>query len=480
MGKAHLDGVQVRTISAHKAKVVNQHFGPNACLGILYLDVHCLASAAGKVGARGFEERVGVRRALRGAQEPAVVPAAQVETRSPVRAASTLEAEAVDVGGEKENRGDSDACRLVASQAQILGPVHSGHAGVSARPRLHVDITDLCTSHTRPARGTAALGGFLERDGEPDLGGQAHPQVADHGNARVLSSTTLVSAGRHVQPAHVLRRVTPIGDAQGHALRHGLGQVGENALAIGMVDDDLAPLLLQHCLRAGEARGGPHGGLALLAAPMERRDDMEGPRRVNAEAGPWTIEVRAHVLGVLPTAVAVATAVMPRLVGCVAPVGRGLECVGVSLHDVDFRAERAAHLVGVAVIWAPRATSCTEVPRHILGGRLYEVKRHVASTTNAAKVDGEAEGPPEELQLLEAIRPPGVAALRRHEAHAGVVPERHVAAVRVHAVAPPMHGVDDATDNGGPPSTASSGWCRDGHENTRDRAQHAGPWTNQI
>mmetsp|Transcript_121226 Transcript_121226/g.387310 ORF Transcript_121226/g.387310 Transcript_121226/m.387310 type:complete len:261 (+) Transcript_121226:755-1537(+) len=187
---------------------------------------------------------------------------------------------------------------------------------------------------------------------DPNLLGVFHAavQYADVANdsiASILARANASAAWRDIHPGHRLRLISPVRDAQAHAMRHDLGQRGQVLLvARGVLHDNKPAILPQR---------GPHP----CEEPVVHEElglNVEGVPSVDREAGTRAVGIRM-LPGVLFTAAPVAHAEL-LIDGGLAPVQGRLERMVVGLHDVDFRAPLAANHVRVAIVWRLAASVC--------------------------------------------------------------------------------------------------------------------------
>mmetsp|Transcript_129330 Transcript_129330/g.374517 ORF Transcript_129330/g.374517 Transcript_129330/m.374517 type:complete len:511 (+) Transcript_129330:443-1975(+) len=238
-----------------------------------------------------------------------------------------------------------------------------------------------------------------------------HCETAEPRLAGVLAAAVRVATRRGVHPRHGRVIVTPVRDTQAHPLLHRRAEFVQVTL--------LAPVVVHHDLPALLSQRGHHAQqntvlLGERGLHLERVPRVDGVRRV------WAV-------GALPVScVFVATAAVATVVVSVhrrvAFVGCGLEGVVVRFHDVDLRAPLTPHLVSVAIERGLVAAvlSGAEFAALADGGRRDEVHCNVASATDLAQIDSEAERPAQEVELSDA---PGLPLLlaSRENAHAGVV-----------------------------------------------------------
>mmetsp|Transcript_70151 Transcript_70151/g.227046 ORF Transcript_70151/g.227046 Transcript_70151/m.227046 type:complete len:531 (-) Transcript_70151:201-1793(-) len=395
-------GSQVLARHVQQPYVVHQDFAPGAALRVFDADVGGLAIVAREAVAAVLEEGVGVAGTLRGAEQQAVAPAVQEEAGAPAGTTAAAEGDAVDALGQEEDRRGGHARAKVAPGTEVRRGAGAGHRG--AGEGAAAGAAEGRAAHASPAPGAAARGGALEGQGELHPRRHRHLEVGNVCIARVAAAATLCATDRGVHPTHVGGTIAPVRDAQGHARGHGPREITEVVAALRVVLDHLATLLLQHRDHAREGRVGAVGVAA------EGRAHGERTRSVDAIARSGAVDVAAHVLGVLRAAGAVALAVVPGGRWRVALVGRGLESVGVCLHDVDLGAPGTADLVGVAVVRAPGAIALGKAPVLAARGRLGEVKCQVAVAAHAAEVHCKTHGLAKELQRPETLRIPVIAA----------------------------------------------------------------------
>mmetsp|Transcript_59631 Transcript_59631/g.184872 ORF Transcript_59631/g.184872 Transcript_59631/m.184872 type:complete len:342 (+) Transcript_59631:184-1209(+) len=248
----------------------------------------------------------------------------------------------------------------------------------------------------------------------------ADTDVADGCLAGIATRAAVASTGRLVQPAHGGSVAAPICDAQRHAGCHRVAHAIKVAAALGVIKDHLLPVLLEpgdHPCATCDRRAyiGSQG-----VANVERRVHIKRSCGVDPIAATRTVCLAVHVPCVLPTAVAVASGVVPLVGGRIALVRSGGEHSVVGLHDVHLRTPLPADHVGVTVVRAPGAAPGTGDPAPIQRWLLDKVEREIASTTDTAKVHSEAQGPAEELEPSKAVRVPRPGA-RGGDADAGVV-----------------------------------------------------------
>mmetsp|Transcript_60677 Transcript_60677/g.130281 ORF Transcript_60677/g.130281 Transcript_60677/m.130281 type:complete len:299 (-) Transcript_60677:99-995(-) len=241
--------------------------------------------------------------------------------------------------------------------------------------------------------------------------------AADGGIAGIAAAALLLTARRLVQPLHGLRIAAPVGDAHGHALRHGSSHAVR--VTIATPKHHLFRPLLKPGRDAGE-------GLLQLVA-VKCCADREGEQGVDLEVAAGPIDISAQGHRGLATTGSVAVRVVPHFRGRVALVRGGGEGVGVGLHHIELGAPLAANLIRIAVVGAVRALSCAREASRGSGRLLDEVEGQVAGATDRREIHIEAERPAEQPELGKLVGRPFLLA-RIHDAEAGIMLQRQAIA----------------------------------------------------
>mmetsp|Transcript_93582 Transcript_93582/g.195096 ORF Transcript_93582/g.195096 Transcript_93582/m.195096 type:complete len:355 (-) Transcript_93582:46-1110(-) len=217
--------------------------------------------------------------------------------------------------------------------------------------------------------------------------------------------------------------MTPVGDANGHAILHGSSQVSEIVRTGLCFHHQLAALLVENCSHPRELSHCIAGPIC----PCEIGFNLERLRGVDRMSCSWTIRTVWQVLSVASETFAVAIVEL-RCIGWITPVRSCLQDHLICLHDVHLRTPLAAYHVGIAVVGTVAASARGRIATFIPSWLLNNIHGHVAGTPNLAHVNGKGQRPAQEGKVLESIRVPSVAASRR-DANACVVVQPHRLAI---------------------------------------------------